>query len=325
MTDDAVGSTTAPVAAEDPGRSFTAEWLRPLVMFLLTGLSTLAVGALMEGVPVEALLTRRVLAGWVFAAPLMAILLAHEMGHYVAGRLHGVDVSPPYFIPFPWPPLGTLGAVIRIRAPIERRRALLDVGAAGPLAGMVVALPVLVVGLATSPVGELPDEGVLMEGRGLLYLGVLYALKGAIPAGQDVYLNGTAFAGWAGLLITQINLIPVGQLDGGHVAYALFGERQDRYSRWVHATLPVLGVVVGLYFAALALQSGGDTEDVVSGLLAGANWVVWAGFLWLLNAMAGPKHPPTSDEPLGLGRRVVGWGTLLLFALLFMPAWMRAL
>src|SRR5688572_30026696 len=189
------------------------------------------------------------LDGWTFAVPLMSILLAHEFGHFIAGRIHGVDVSPPFFIPMPIPPLGTMGAVIRMRRPIRTRNALLDVGAAGPLAGMVVAVPVLIWGLLLSDVRPLPETGYLMEGRSLLYLGLLHAVHGSIPAGHDVFLSPTAFAGWAGLLVTMINLLPVGQLDGGHVAYALLGPKQDDWSLRIRRALPVLAAAVTAAYA----------------------------------------------------------------------------
>ncbi|MCA9543650.1 MAG: site-2 protease family protein, partial [Myxococcales bacterium] len=197
-------------------------WLLPLGLILLTFLSTLYVGAGMQGVEVNSV--GALLSGWTFSVPLMAILLAHEFGHYIAGRIHGVSISPPYFIPMPLVLLGTFGAVIRMRGRIRSRHALLDVGASGPLAGLAVALPVLAYGMWTSNIEPLPESGsFIIEGRSILYLGFLYALKGPIPEGHDIMLSPTAFAGWAGLLVTMINLIPVGQLDGGHVAYALFG------------------------------------------------------------------------------------------------------
>lgn len=314
-----------------------ARWPLPVLLFVATFLSTLLVGANMElQLQVDSLVDLflhfvahpdQLLAGWTFAVPLMSILLAHEMGHYVAGRIHRVDISPPYFIPMPIFLLGTMGAVIRMRGAIRTRDALLDVGAAGPLAGMVVALPVLVWGLYTSPVQALPAlpaEGeaatFFVEGRGLLYLAVLHLLKD-IPEGYDIWLNPTAMAGWAGLLVTQINLIPVGQLDGGHVAYALFGDRQDRYSALVHRALPLVGVSVSLVYVALAWQRGTRGEALMGDALAGAHWLVWAFVLALMARLAGSAHPPTGPEPLSRGRRGVAVGTLILFVLLFMPSW----
>jgi membrane-associated protease RseP (regulator of RpoE activity) len=270
----------------------------------LTFASTLYVGAgMVLGAPPTSL--EELQAGWVFSLPLMAILLAHEFGHFFAGRYHQVDVSPPYFIPVPFFLLGTLGAVIQIRERIRSRNALLDIGAAGPLAGMAVAVPVIIYGLATSPIEPLPEAPYILEGRSLLYLGLLDWLKGPIPAGYDIMLTPTALAGWAGLLVTMINLLPFGQLDGGHVAYALLGRRQDRLSRYVLRLLPLLALIVSA-----------DAS-------AGMHWLVWAFVLWALTRATGPNHPPTEDTDVSPRRRIVGWFTLSLFILLFMPSWIR--
>jgi len=261
--------------------------------------------------------------GWVFSVPLMAILLAHEFGHFFAGKYHRVDVSPPYFIPVPFFLLGTLGAVIQIRERIRSRNALLDIGAAGPLAGMAVALPVVIYGLATSPVQPLPDGPYILEGRSLLYLGLLSALKGPIPEGYDVMLTPTALAGWAGLLVTMINLLPFGQLDGGHVAYALLGRRQDQVSRYVLRLLPMLAIVVSAAYGIPSYLDGRRGDALIFDASAGMHWLVWAVVLWLLTRATGPGHPPTEDDRLSPRRRLVGWLTLSLFILLFMPSWIR--
>lgn len=313
-----------------------SRWRTPLVLLALTFLSTLYVGALMELEldPAPASFSEYLvhlathpldlLAGWTFAVPLMAILFAHEMGHYVAGRIHRVDISPPYFIPVPFFLLGTMGAIIRMRGRIESRNALLDIGAAGPLAGMVVALPILAYGLYTSPVQPFPvDEGrgYFVEGRNLLYLALLYVLKGPIPEGYDVWINPTAMAGWAGLLVTQINLLPVGQLDGGHVAYALFGPKQNRYSRIVHRALPFVGAATSLAYIVPAWLRGERGTALEGEALAGVHWIVWAIVLLVMTRFAGAEHPPTGPEPLSRGRKLVAIGTLALFVLLFMPSW----
>lgn len=323
-------------AESTPPPSELARWRVPLVLLALTLLSTMWVGAGMEldedvqlagyGDMLAYFVARpsAFLAGWTFAVPLMGILFAHEMGHYVAAKIHRVDVSPPYFIPVPFFLLGTMGAVIRMRGKIETRNALLDIGAAGPLAGMVVAIPVLVWGLATSEVKPIPtdtDVAYFVEGRNLLYLAVLHLLKGEIPAGQDIWLSPTAMAGWAGLLVTQINLIPVGQLDGGHVAYALFGKKQDRYSVLVHRALPVVGIAVSLAYVVPAYLGGAPLAELDGEAMAGMHWLVWAFLLALMARYAGREHPPTGPEPLSVGRKAVAVGTLVLFVLLFMPSW----
>lgn len=356
------------MSAPPPPPGTLAEWRRPLVLLGLTFLSTFYVGAgaarsgLAKHWPHQALkwslLDKDVgamprlslpplsleelgwyathpehfLAGWTFAVPLMAILIAHEMGHYVAGRIHRVDISPPYFIPMPIFLLGTMGAVIKMRGRIETRDALLDIGAAGPLAGMAVALPVVIYGLMISRVGTMQDflpptalalePNVFVEGRGVLYLGLIYALKGPLAEGHDVWLSPWALAGWAGLLVTMINLIPIGQLDGGHVAYALFGKRQDVYSRRVHWALPFVGGLVSLAYIVPAYLGGERGLESLSGeLMAGFHWVFWAAVLVVLVRLGGAEHPPTGPEPLSRGRRLVAIGTLVLFALLFMPSW----
>jgi membrane-associated protease RseP (regulator of RpoE activity) len=297
------------------------QWRLPLVLIALTFLSTFYVGAFheLDRFPTTA---EELLAGWVFSIPLMAIFLAHEFGHFFAGRYHRIDVSPPYFIPLPLF-LGTLGAVIQIRERIRSRNALLDIGAAGPLAGMAVAIPVLIYGIATSPVRPLPETGYLMEGRSLLYLAVLYGLKGPIAEGYDVSLTPTALAGWAGLLITMINLLPFGQLDGGHVAYALLGRRQNRISRIILRLLPLVAVLVGIAYAMPSYLEGARGAQLGLEARAGIHWLMWAIVLWFLTRATGPDHPPTEDTVLSPARQVVGWLTLSLFVLLFMPSWIR--
>lgn len=297
-------------------------WRLPIVLLALTFLSTFFAGA-------EQILGRRpttldeLATGWVFALPLMGILLAHEFGHYFAGLVHRVDVSLPYFIPVPIFLLGTMGAVIQIRERIRSRNALLDIGAAGPLAGMAVALPILAFGIATSPVEPIPEGNFLAEGHSLLYKGMLYVLKGPIPEGYDIMLSPTALAGWAGLLVTMINLLPFGQLDGGHVAYALIGEQQNRVSKAVLRALPAVAVATSLIYALPTYWSGERGLRLAGDVSAGFNWLLWALVLWLLTRATGPGHPPTEDSTLSPLRRVIGWFTLSLFVLLFMPAWLR--
>ncbi len=245
--------------------------------------------------------------GWTFGVPMMTILVFHEFGHYFAARLHRVPASLPYFIPLPLlSPFGTMGAVISMPERIRSRNALLDIGAAGPLAGLLVALPVLAIGLAQSPV--VVPSGGYVEGQSLLYLALKRLVLGEIPPGHDVLLNPVAFAGWAGLFVTVLNLIPIAQLDGGHIAYALFGERQDRIARVLHAAL--LGVFAYNLAAFRAIEPG-------------SVWLVWFVLLGLMTRAAGANHPPTEPSRLSSGRRVVAVGCLVLFVLLFMPTPMR--
>jgi membrane-associated protease RseP (regulator of RpoE activity) len=307
----------APAAKVPPHRKRTIA--AAVGLFVLTFLSTTYVGSQNSGAAVP-----NFWEGLRYSVPLMSILLCHELGHYIAARIHGVPSSPPFFIPMPVPPLGTMGAVILMSGRITRRNALLDIGAAGPLAGMAVALPVLIYGIITSPVGPLPEHtGYMAEGHSLLYAGLLRILKGPIPEGHDIQLSLTAFAGWAGMLVTMINLIPAGQLDGGHVAYALFGERQERYSRRVRGALLPIAVLVSLAYGLQAYNQGARGDALIEGFAPGAHWAMWWLMLRFVVGRGKREHPATDDAVLSPRRRVIAWGTLALFVALFMPAWLR--
>jgi membrane-associated protease RseP (regulator of RpoE activity) len=295
----------------------------PLLLFVLTALSVFWTGAV-EADPTlaESLSPHRLLdiwQGWPFAVPLMAILIAHESGHYIAARLHRVPASLPFFIPLPLlSPFGTMGAIIGMSGRIRSRVALLDIGAAGPLAGMVVALPILAVGLAKSTIA--PNTGhYTQEGQSLLYLLMKRVFAGPIPDGMDVHLHPTAYAGWVGLLVTMINLLPWGQLDGGHIAFALFGQRQNLIARWLrHGLLLLFGFNLLKFVVPVALQQ--SSLGYGYALSNSLFWLVWYGFTGLLGRLSGsPDHPPFEPGQLGRGRRVVAWLCLLLFVLLFMP------
>jgi membrane-associated protease RseP (regulator of RpoE activity) len=297
--------------------------LRAAVLFGLTVLSVFFSGALWcRTLPVEGGVGAWLLGaagGWPFAAPLLAILVVHELGHFVAARLHRVEASLPYFIPAPFlSPFGTMGAVIAMRGRIRSRDALLDIGASGPLAGMVVALPVLAIGIATSEVEPLARP-YLLEGQSLLYLAMKRVIAGPIPEGHDLTMSPTALAGWTGLLVTMLNLVPVGQLDGGHVAYALFGPAQNRYARFAHASLLVVACFNVARFVGPHLWLG--HREALGGALGNSTfWLVWFGLLWGMRRLShGENHPPTDPGELGRGRRAVAVATLGLFVLLFMP------
>ncbi len=229
-------------------------------------------------------------AGLPFAGTLLFILGVHEMGHYVAARLHHVQVTLPYFIPVPFLGLGTFGAFIQMKSPVENRKALFDVGVAGPLAGFAVALPLMIVGLLQSSVvvrSRLATFGSSLLLRGLSAIFLPHA------AGQAIALSPVAIAAWFGLLVTAINLLPMGQLDGGHVAYAVLGRLAQPIALATFAVLVVLGLTVW------------------------NGWLIWA----LFALITGLQHPqPLNDiTPLDWGRRLVGLFTLGLFFLLITP------
>lgn len=284
-----------------PDRETGRAWVNGL-LFVATLLSVSFVGAANEGgAPFSH--PADIWLGLPFAATLLGILTIHELSHYFVGRRYGSPVSLPYFIPLPVSILGTMGAVITQRAPMRSRKALFDIGAAGPLGGLLVAFPLLVLGLSLSEVGPLPvGTPYLMEGNSLLYYLVKWLIFGQpLPAGDlDVMLHPVAFAAWAGLMVTALNLFPVGQLDGGHVAYALWGRTAWRISRvfiW-------LMMAWGLFLSFTGQDSGGT-------------WVIWG----TLGLMMGANHPlPLNDlTPLDPVRRMVGWGMVVLFALILVP------
>ncbi len=261
-----------------------------LLMFTLTILSCLFVGAQMaEGAGLN------LLAGWPFALSLLAILAAHEFGHYLVARRLGSPTSLPYFIPMPFGPFGTLGAFITMSVPPRNRRHLLAIGAAGPLAGLVVAVPVLILGLSLSKVLPLPPGGYQMEGNSLLYAGLKLLMFGRLlPAGgEDVWIHPVAFAGWAGLLVTALNLIPAGQLDGGHIAYALLGPQGARRATWA-----VLAALVGLSF----LWTG---------------WALWLALVFFFGRMQ--DMPLDEVTELTVGQRALAAAMVVIFALVFVP------
>ncbi len=252
-----------------------------VVMFMLTVVTVLLAGALYaydgpitsDQLVVAKHLVSNLGDGIPFALSLMAILTAHEFGHYLAGRFHKTHVTLPYFIPLPFSPLGTMGAFIQIKELPKNKRIMLDIGIAGPLAGLMVAIPVLLLGLWLSPVDQLPvalgpTEALSLEGNSLLYLGMKLLVKGELlPAphsygglspilywvryfftgtplpwgGQDVLMHPVAWAGWAGLLVTALNLIPAGQLDGGHILYVLLGERAKKFVPFIIGALALMG------------------------------------------------------------------------------------
>ena len=294
-----------------------------LLLFALTVPSVFFAGALQVDPTIAQGMPHRILEiwrGWPFAVPLLSILLAHEFGHYIAARIHRVPASLPYFIPLPeLSPFGTMGAIIAMRGRIRSRAALLDIGAAGPIAGMVLALPIMAIGLRWSPVGVNPTAHYAQEGQSLLYLLMKRVFVGPIPAGFDVQLHPTASAGWVGFLITMINMLPWGQLDGGHIAFALFGDRQHRFAQGIRQFLLVLfGYNLLKFCLPVALHRSSMTYPFAIG--SSLFWLVWYGFTGAIAWVSGgADHPPFEPSELDRTRRIVAWSCLIMFALLFMP------
>lgn len=289
-----VALVALPVVFEHP----RSRWIINLVLFIATILSTLFVGASYVAESTEQVW--QIWRGWPFSVSILLILGAHELGHYFAARYHNVPVTLPYFIPMPFSVFGTFGAFIRLQGPVGTRRALFDVGAAGPLVGLVFALPILFFGLATSQLGPISPGGIF-EGNSLLYILAKFAVFGRLlPAdGVDVHLNQVAWAGWVGLFVTGLNLIPVGQLDGGHVAYALFGKRAQLF-----------------FWPAIA----GLSLIVIYSYLQGAFAPTWLLWIFLLLSFGRVHARPLEDiSELDPRRRVLAVFTLALFFLAFVP------
>jgi hypothetical protein len=298
-----------------------------IILFILTVLSVMLVGAQPQGSMPSDLpgqityLAKTLLTGWPYALSLMSILLAHEFGHYLMSRHHNTRATLPYFIPLPFPPLGTMGAAILMQGTPKNKRVLFDIGVAGPLAGIVVAIPVLFLGLSMSHLDIVRPVGgmVEMEGNSLLYLLAKYltfgkllpspaSLGGAtvfgywlryfftgrpIPIGAtDVFISPVAFAGWAGLLVTALNLIPAGTLDGGHVVYSWFGDKAARAYPFILLGLLALGIFWN-------------------------GWWIWAVILlWLGRVHAEPLDQIT---PLDTPRLAIAALTILIFFITFSP------
>lgn len=282
---------------------------RHFVLFILTMLTTLVAGAI-QSVGPDLLIQHPALIvrGIPFAFAILSILTAHEMGHYVMSRRHGVITSLPYFIPSPFfifdlnP--GTFGAVIVTRSPYPNRRALMDIGAAGPIAGFLVAVPITAIGVSLSRVMQVAAMrgGYVSLGEPLILTMLTHLIKGPIPAGYDVFIHPVAFAGWFGFLVTMMNLIPIGQLDGGHILYALLGGSPLSHRIRLIMVLACFGVL-----AYLGLSYKG--------------WYVWGGLIIIMGMIFGLRHPPPMDDetPLDFKRKIIGLVTLIILGLSFIP------
>ncbi len=267
-------------------------WLQ-IVLFFLTVISTMWTGALYYNQSGFLEHPERILKGWPYSFWLLAILACHEFGHYLTARYRRVKVTLPYFIPAPTL-LGTLGAFIRSKSPFKNRGELLEVGAMGPVAGFVVAIIAIGVGLKLSQiVPETGAEGALILGDSLLFSALTKMVLGNLPAGHTIMLDPVAFAGWVGLLVTMLNLLPLGQLDGGHILYALLGRKQ---------------VIFG-YLTLIAL--------IAMTLFLWNGWFIWILFGLLMR----PGHPPTLNDtlPLTPNQKILGWLSIAIFIVCFIP------
>ena len=278
---------------------------RYVVLFLVTLVTTTAVGVLHYGgfyglADGAASRLELIRGGLWYSVPVLAILASHELGHYYACRYYGVNASRPYFLPLPLPPTGTLGAFIRIREPISNKRQLFDIGIAGPIAGFVVLIPILFFGMSLSRVIAIPADvhgEIMWMGEPLLLKFVAWLTFGSIPGGSTLTVHPLCVAAWVGMLATSLNLFPIGQLDGGHISYAVLGRRSTAVTL---LAIPCLLVLT----------------------LWSISWIVWTGLTVLMLIVFGPHHPRTPDEhiPLDRGRKMLAAFAVIMFILCFMPA-----
>ncbi|GAQ95089.1 peptidase family M50 [Thermodesulfovibrio aggregans] len=269
------------------------KYLIHVILFIATVFTTLFAGALQQGINLfkEPI---RLWEGYPFSISIMTILLGHEMGHYFASKVHNTKATLPYFIPAP-SIIGTFGAFIKMKSPIFTRKALIDIGATGPLVGFVLSFIACIIGLKMSKIIPVTtQEDLFMLGDSILFSLLVKFTLGNIPEGHDVLLHSVAFAGWIGLFVTSMNLLPVGQLDGGHIAYALFG-------RWHFYISRITLFVVAAF-----------------GVFYWYGWLVWA----LLLLFLGLDHPPILlwENRLSSSRQIVGAVSFLIFIITFVPA-----
>ena len=248
-----------------------------LILFILTVASTWIVG------------------GPAYSFTIILILLGHEMGHYLVSRRYGIRATLPFFLPFPLPPFGTLGAVIRMESTVSSRKALFDTGIAGPLISLLLSIPAIVIGLKLSkviPVSHI-KEGTLLLADPLLFKFLQHLVMGGVREGYDILIHPIGFAGWVGLFVTSLNLLPIGQLDGGHIAYGLFG----RGSR-------------AIYLIAIAVMA-------FITVFYNPGWFL----LLILIILFGFRHPPPIDDitPLDGKRKLMGGVVFLAFLISFTP------
>ncbi len=274
--------------------SYRTRILLPALLFILTVFTTMTAGALYEGADLFND-TLSILKGLPFCVSLLLILGTHEFGHYIASRLHKVVSTLPYFIPAPPipPMIGTFGAVIRMKTPITTKNALVDIGAAGPLVGFVFAVIVMIVGMHFSTIAPIVHDGSVAFGEPIIEKLLIYFMMGEIPDGYELVLHPVAFAGWIGFFVTALNLLPIGQLDGGHIMYAIFGPDHRKVSTGAVAILVVMGITFW------------------------PGWIMWG----IMVTIIGTRHPPIYDQhvPMDPARGFVCMGSILVFLLTFTP------
>jgi membrane-associated protease RseP (regulator of RpoE activity) len=263
-----------------------------IILFILTFFSTLVAGAIQKGINII-VQPERIIEGLPFSGTLMTILLFHEFSHYIASKKHHTKATLPYFIPAP-SLIGTFGAFIKMKSPIITRRALIDIGASGPIAGFIISVIASAIGLSMSEIAQTENiSGAVKLGDSLLFSFLSNTIIGSIPPNHDIVLHPVAFAGWIGLFVTSLNLLPIGQLDGGHIAYAILGKRHKYLSIALVAVLAILGI---FYWEG---------------------WALWA----ILMLILGIKHPPIIywEVPLNQKRRVIGILAFIIFIITFIP------
>lgn len=263
-----------------------------IILFILTFLSTLSAGALQKGINIIKE-PYRIIEGLPFSGTLMTILLFHEFSHYIASKRHHTKATLPYFIPAP-SLIGTFGAFIKMKSPIITRKALIDIGASGPIAGFIISVIASAAGLKMSEIVQTENiSGAIKLGDSLLFSLLSKIIIGVLPPDHDIILHPVAFAGWIGLFVTSLNLIPIGQLDGGHIAYAILGQRHKYLSMTLLAILAMLGI---FYWEG---------------------WALWAVLMLIL----GIKHPPVIywEVPLNQKRRAIGLFAFIIFIITFIP------
>lgn len=242
-------------------------------------------------------LTTTVVGGLAYSVSLILILLCHEMGHYLTARYYNVPASLPYFLPSPLPPFGTFGAVIKMEGIIPDRKALFDIGIMGPALGLVVALPAAVIGISLSQVIPINDPSSigLQLGDSIIFSFIVHLIHGPLPEGTDILLHPIGFAGWSGLLITALNLLPLGQLDGGHIIYALFFKKSSTIY-W--------SIFLGLFCFAIIVDYRG--------------WLFFLAFIYLMTRL---RHPPTMEDekPIEMKRFILGILAIIFLIVSFPP------